>query len=65
MPETENPLGYVPEFGTYCCFDSGIELSNGAEYDLFDLRAVTAGILGERTVGYDLSVLVLRDQTGF
>lgn len=34
VPDTLKPLGYVPEVGTYFCFDSGIEDSRGAEYAL-------------------------------
>lgn len=31
VPETENPLGYVPDVGTYFVLDAGIDDSTGAE----------------------------------
>ena len=31
VPDTEKPLGYVPEVGTYFVFEAGIEESTGAE----------------------------------
>jgi len=31
VPETRNPLGYVPLVGTYFCLAAGIALSGGGE----------------------------------
>ena len=38
VPDTEKPLGYVPEVGTYFVFEAGIKESTGAEYMRAKLR---------------------------
>jgi hypothetical protein len=38
IPETEKPLGYVPDVGTYFTLEDGIAESMGAEYSRTKLR---------------------------
>ena len=53
VPETENPLGYVPDLGTYFCFASGIDDPSGAEYALVWPRSSTLSLNALRVVVHE------------
>ena len=66
VPETENPLGYVPEVGTYFSFASGIEPSTGAEYcRTICLIAVIAAVFGYKATNHDRSAEIHAIQEGW